>query len=240
MSRSKFPEEVDVFPELFDLPFDKVVSATRLTALKSQESLNNDEQNELSRLSLELKDYLITPETWNLFCDALHAVELFFNQNVQGFLNDKQEIWDSYIKNFKYVGKWKAGTNYVFQNLVTGESGDLYICKTDNLASTANKPPLNNSNEVWQLISKKGDKGDIGLSLIYKGDWNATTEYKMGEAVCYGRVDSYPAVTYYALVDNVGKDPSQTPDTWRIWNPFYIGTNSPNGAGPGLHFIKVL
>lgn len=240
MSRSAFPEGVDTFQELFDLPFNKVQDATRLTELKSKESLTNDEQNELARLSLELKEYLVTPETWNKFADALNAVEVFFNENVNEYIENKQKIWDAYIHNFQVKGVWKAGTKYGFQNMVTNEKGDLYICLQEHVASTANKPPVNGSNAVWQITSKKGDKGDPSLPLSYKGDWDATTAYVVGDSVTVGRVDDNTPLLYYALKDNTGKDPKTDAENWVLYTNLYVGAELPSGAGIGLHFIQLI
>ena len=89
MTRSVFPENVDTFNELFDLPFEKIADANRLTELKAKPTLTNDEQTEMLALTNSLKDYMITPETFNKFQDTLVAVETFFRDNVQGFIEDK-------------------------------------------------------------------------------------------------------------------------------------------------------
>lgn len=238
MSRSVFPSGIDTFTELFDLPYNKVNEAKRLTELKMRLSLTNDEQNELISLSNGLEEYLITPETFNKFQDALTAVEEFFFQNVQGFLEEKQEIWDSYIRQFVFVGKWAASKEYKFQNLVSGANGDLYICRVDHRSTTANQPTV--SNATWQQLSSKGDKGDIGLNAILKGDWNTTTAYKLGDAVCFGRVGSLPGLTYIALRDNTAKSPDLNVADWMLYQQLYVGATMPAGAQPGLHFIKLI
>ena len=238
MTRSVFPEEVDSFQELFDLPYNKYQEATRLTELKMKASLTNDEQNEVLNLTSSLQAYMITPETWNKFADTLVAVEQFFNENVQGFIEDKQVLWDSYIRQFKLVGKWVSGKAYKFQNLVSDANGDLHICKSDHTSTLSNDPILNQN--LWSKLSSKGDKGDIGLNAIYKGDWSESTTYALGDAVCFGRDGSKAGVTYIALKSNVGKSPSSSPDDWQVYTQLYVGVSAPLGAGVGLHFIKVL
>lgn len=235
-SRSSFPDSVDDFLEIWDLPQNKFSEANRLTELKGKAVLTNDEQNEIKTLTASLREYMITPETWNKFQDALFAVQEFFYENVQGFLDDKQAIWDSYIKQFKYVGKWKVNTDYKFQNMVTDEAGDLFICKQQHRSSSSTNPTTNGT--IWQRASAKGDKGDIGLNAFYKGDWNKTTQYKTGDAVCLGRVDWHGGLTYIALRDNVGKSPDASPDDWFLYQQLYVGQSRPTGAMAGLHFIQ--
>ena len=236
MSRSSFPESVDSFIELFDLPFNKIVSANRLTELKGKATLTNDEQNELLILTTELKDFMITPETFNKFQDALVAVQKFFYDNVQGFIEEKQIIWNEYIREFKYIGKWTTGISYKFQNMVTDSKGDLYICKQTHTSATASNPTTNAT--YWQKASAKGDKGDIGLNAIYRGDYSASATYALGDAVCVGRVGSASGLTYIALQASTGKSPSTYPEYWTLYSQLYVGSERPVGAGAGLHFIQ--
>lgn len=236
-SRSRFPESLDLFPELFDLPFDKIQQANRLTELKGKadENLTNDEQNEIKTLIAGLKDYMITPETFNHFQDSLYAVEKFFYDNVQGFIEGKQVIWDSYIKSFKYIGAWRTGITYNFQNMVTDSKGDLYICKETHASTTSTSTT---NTRYWQKASAKGDKGDIGLNAFYRGDWNNSASYALGDAVCFGRVGSAAGLTYIALRANVAKSPATSPDDWTLYQEMYVGETRPSGAGAGLHFIQ--
>lgn len=235
-SRSNFPNETDKFVELYDLPFDKIQQANRLTELKGKASLTNDEQNEIKTLEASLKDFMITPETFNHFQDAIYAVEKFFYDNVQGFIEDKQVIWDSYIREFRYIGRWQSGRAYKFQNMVTDSNGDLYIAKRDHTSATSTNPTTNTTN--WQKASAKGEKGDTGLAATYKGDWSSSVAYKLGDAVCFGRVGSQAGVDYIALRDNTGKSPATSPDDWTILQKVYVGTSRPSGVGAGLHFIQ--
>lgn len=236
-SRSKFPDGIDDgFVELFDLPADKVNEARTLAMLKSKAVLSNDEQNQVKNLAISLREYMITPETFNHFQDALYAVEKFFYDEVHGYIEDKQEVWHSYILNFRHVGKWKAGEKYEFQNMVTDEKGDLFLCKREHTSASSNSP-LKNAN-YWQRASAKGEKGDIGLNAIYQGDWSSTKSYKMGDAVAFGRVDWHSPVNYIAKRDNVGKSPDSSPSDWFVYQQLYAGKQLPSGAGAGIHFIQ--
>lgn len=237
MSRSVFPDGVDTFVELFDLPYDKMAKANRLTQLKMKQVLNNDEQSEVISLTAELKEYMITPETWNKFQDALYAVEKFFHENVQGFIEKKQEIWNSYVNQLELRGVWQSGTAYKLHNFVIGQDGDLYICLKDHTASGSNKP-VPSSNAFWRKLSRKGDKGDVGLTGILRGDWNSSTQYAMGDAVSFGRVEDNIPVVYIALRANTGKNPSENPSDWLLYEKVYAGATVPTGYGVGMHFIQ--
>lgn len=237
MSRSKFPNGVDQFEELFDLPYDKMMSAKRLTELKMKDVLSNDEQNEVMTLTSVLKSYLITPETMNKFSDALTAVEQFFYSNVQGFINNKQTVWDNYIKQFKYVGVWTAGKAYKFQNMVTDSNGNLHICSSDHTSTADNNPVRNQT--LWTKASSKGDKGDIGLNAFYKGDWNSSSSYALGDAVSLGRSGSNVPLVYISRTTNSNKNPATNPTDWLLYSQIYVGETEHPGASIGLHYIKV-
>ena len=237
MTRSKFPEGIDDdFIELFDLPFEKITDANRLTELKAKPTLTNDEQTEMLALTNSLKDYMITPETFNKFQDTLVAVETFFRDNVQGFIEDKQVIWGSYIANFKYIGAWASGVSYKFQNMVTDSAGNLYICKEDHIASVA---PSSDAVK-WQQASAKGEKGDTGLNALYKGEWSSTTAYAIGDVVRFGRTVTNDGVDYIAIKAGTGQSPATATTYWVIYNKLFVGTERPAGVGEGLHFIKVV
>ena len=238
MSRSNFPGGVDVFQELFDLPYNKIQDATRLTNLKMKQTLTNDEQNEVIRLSAELRDYMITPESMNKFQDALTAVEQFFYDEVDGYIDDKQALWKTYVEAFKHIGYWTTGKAYKFQNMVVNkENGNLYLCKKNHTATAANKP-VADASTYWVQVSSKGDKGDPGLTGILKGEWDSTTGYKIGDAVVYDRKSYNPPITYIALRDNTNKNPYDNPLDWLLLDRLSSGKTLPVTNAPGAHFVQ--
>lgn len=230
-SRSSFPTSVDSFTEVFDISFSEIQSANRLTELKGKEKLSNDEQNELLQLTTQLKDFMITPETFNKFQDSLIAVQIFFNENVNDYIKDKQVEWASYVNAFKYIGRWTTGVEYKFQNMVTDENGDLFLAKRDGKASSTNRTT---NTTYWQRVSAKGEKGDMGINAILKGEWASGTSYVLGDAV------RYQEVYYVAVKANSGSIPSSSSANWHLLDKHYVGTVRPVAAGAGLHFIKVI
>ena len=236
MSRSIFPNGgVDTFPELYDLPLNMMQSATRLTALKMQERLSNDEQNELATLSAELADFLITPELFNTFADSLTGTQQFFRDNVQGFLEDKQVIWENYVKQLTLLGAWVTGKNYKMHNFVYDEKGDLFIALKDHTSNSTNKTT---NNSFWQRLSQKGDVGAIGLNAFYKGDWNSDTTYNLGDAVSYKRTGWEKPLVYIAKSTHSNQNPQNADSYWMLYSEVVSGTTRPLGAQSGLHFVK--
>ena len=240
--RSKFPEEIDTHIELFDLPSNKVKQAERLTQLKmkSTEALSHEEEQELKSLTNELKEYMITPETWNKFGEALENTQRFFRDNVQGFIEEKQEEWAQYVDDFNYVGDWELGKEYKFQNLIRNpENGDLYMALKDHIADNTNRP-LTNSTEFWVRSSRKGDKGDPGINSTFKGTWNSETSYSISDSVYFYVDKGYDGILYIAREDtNAGESPETHPNKWFLWKPIIVGTEKPNGLLKGVHLIQL-
>lgn len=235
---STFPEKIDQFQEVYDLTPSQVESAQRLTKLKLQPSLTNAEQEEVLIITSQLRDVMITPDTFNKFSSSLYSTQKFFRDNVQGFLEGKQLIWDSYIQSFKHVGVWQNGKSYKFQNLVSTTNGDLYICLKDHASTTNNAPALNST--LWRKIGAKGDKGDPGLSGIYKGAWSSATTYALGDAVTFEDTGINGGLIYISKSTNVNKKPSTNAVDWLLYTQVITGTIAPIGAAKGTHFRKVV
>ena len=116
---SEFPKKLDNFKEMFDLPANKVRAARRRSELLAKAKLNNDEQNELNTINAELREYIISAVDWNKFGSSVYSLQKFFRDNVEGYLEDKQLLWLSYIENFNFVGNWKVGASYEMHNMVS-------------------------------------------------------------------------------------------------------------------------
>lgn len=238
-SLSKFPNQIDEFNEVFDLDYTAHQKAERLTELKSKASLSTAEQNEILQLTTELRDNLINAQSWNRMTSALYSTQKFFNSEVQGFIKEKQKTWDSYIRQFTYVGEWVENKEYKFQNLVTASNGDLYLCRADHTSSATTNPLSAGGASTWVHASLRGKQGEPSLSIGYKGEWNPTASYVIGDGVSASTgVDN--GLLYYAKRANTGKNPTTSPDDWVLYNQLYVNSTPPRNAGKGVHFIEVL
>lgn len=244
MSRSQFPQRIDSFTELFDLPADKVNAAIQLQTLKQKTILNNDEQNRITALTAQLQDYMITPETMNKLQDCIVALETFFDSNVRQYILSKQQEWDQYVNDFTYKGAWSNQAKYKRQNIIIYQ-GNLYIVVKDVVADNAHTP--NRDTDHYRQASEKGDKGDIGLNATFRGEWNGSTAYHAGDAVSV-RVDvpwKPVDMVFIAKRDNQGQKPTvgAASDYWFPYHNVMVGTfdfvktNTP--IHPDIHYIQV-
>lgn len=245
MSRSTFPEKIDVFVELFDLPADKFAAALELQQLKQKTTLNNDEQNKISALSAQLQDYMITPETMNKLQDAIVEIETFFNGNVRGYILEKQKEWDAYVNDFNYVGQWSSTSKYHRQNILT-YNGGLWLCIKDVVADSAHTP--DRDQDHYRQVAYKGDKGDIGLNAFYKGEWSGSTSYKIGDAVSVRLSSPWnpTEMIFIAKQNNQGQHPSIDRES-QYWFPYrniligsYDFEANRTPIHPDINYIQIL
>lgn len=227
LSRSTFPQQIDSFKDLYDLPASMVTQAKRYQELKMKPTLSSVEQTELNGLTTHLSDFIITPETWNKFGDSLVSMQTFIKTGIDGYIGQKQTEWASYVNAFHLIGVYSATKAYKFQNMVT-YNGDLYLCLQDTTAGTA---PTDATK--WQKISTKGDKGDIGLNLAYRGLYDNTKTYVLGDAVSFT-----DGLLYYANTSvSAGETPSAS-TKWTLWDRQIVSKTQPAKHAVGTIWIK--
>lgn len=223
-NRSTFPNQVDTFVEVYDLPASKVYEAQRLQELKLKASLSSVEQEELTGLVQSLEEYMLTPETFNKFQDSLVNMQHFFLEGVGGYIDEKQKLWKEMIQSFIFTGEYSDSKSYKFQNMVK-YLGNLYICKAD---SKGIKPT---NTAYWEKVSDKGDKGDTGLGVNYKGIYNNTTTYNLGDGVLY---EGY---VYYANKTTTGVIPANS-SNWTCFEYQIVSDTKPIQFAKGNVWIQ--
>lgn len=244
-NRSSFPEQIDSFVELFDLPPNLVASAKRYQELKIKPTLTANEQTELNNLSVQLGNYIITPETWNKMGDSIVNMEQFIKDEVDGYIQAKQQEWADYVKDFHYVGVHDTTLTYEFQNMVKASASDVSSHMVEGVSPIAEGDLFLALQDVpagidildttyWQKISVKGDKGDTGLNAYFKGDYNSTVAYALGDAVMFDG-----SIYYCILATTAGTDPSDSTH-WKLWDKTYVGATAPTTVQRGLLWIEVL
>jgi hypothetical protein len=309
--RSVFPESgFDTFQELYDIPASKIGLVQEFQTLKTKPYKTVLEQNRLNQLTQELQLYILDPNKWNLFCDAVTGLQKFFLTNVNGYIDamkvnattymngilsqtldymnstksqmdtyksnvvthmnstksqmdtyktetlnymtaqksdvnsyvsSKKNEMDTYsntkktevtnhvvteksnmtnfvsteigrfentVVNFVYRGQYANNKSYSKWNGVTFD-GNLFISKLDG--NLNNQPPASGTeNTYWYRATEKGSKGQDGTNLVYKGLYNNSTAYLMGNLV------NYNGVLYYAKVNTAGVLPTNTTN-WEIF-----------------------
>ena len=155
-SLSTFTQENGYIPDIFqilvDLPPSQKINATRFQTLKLSEiPLTGDQQIELNNLTIALQSYIIDPDKWNKFAQALSSMEgLLLN-----FINLSDQ------------GEWSSTTTYKQFQIVTLNGQSFTSKQNTNL----NHSPSGIDDLWWTLIAKKG------VSFRPLSAWNSATAY---------------------------------------------------------------
>lgn len=178
--RSTFPEQIDSFNELYELPPSQYTNANRYKELRAKDGKTTSEQTEMNTLENTLKNYFISAETWNKFIDVCVGLETFFKNDVDGYITTKQLEFNATLNKFSDKDTYNPTTTYMQWNTVK-YNGETYMCKVDNCVG---KEPSTQTT-YWNKIAQKGDKGDTGVGVSYKGSYNSSATYLLGDAITY-------------------------------------------------------
>jgi len=117
---------------------------------------------------------------------------------------------------FAYKGNWVALRSYQVGDVVNS-LGNSYIC-TFATSQTVGSPP---NTDYWGLFTSKGDKGDVGPSVVPKGAYISTTTYNVNDLVFYENQ------TYICKSTATNQIPYAKPFYWSLFAStptFSIGT----------------
>lgn len=201
--RSIFPEGgVDQIRERYNLPASLKPSLKRYQELYIKESLSPSEQAELNNLTITLRPYMPDVEHLNFVGDVLINTQKFFKEGVEPYIEDKKLEFQAEVDKLTYRGEWQPNTQYYKKNIVTS-GGEGFIAKVDSINQS---PP---STTYWGKIAQKGVKGDPSLNINFKGEYDSSVAYVLGDAVVYG------GLWYYAKQNTLGNPPTNA-DYWEL------------------------
>lgn len=196
-SYTTFPDSV----QRFDLKTD--VSSSVYSDWKQFNTyiMNGQFTNAASLLqsNTELQKCIIDSSYINKLGKTIEEVEDLFLNEVQSYIH---EI-------VVHRGEWSPTIKYVKYNFVTHTVGNIvqtYECLRDD--TPIGVAPTNTTYWVPRVI--RGDKGESGLGLTPRGEWNGFIQYYQYDLV------SCNNVLWTANYDNIGYFPS---DTSPVWTP---------------------
>ena len=201
-----FPSGVDSFPQWLN------ITATDGPLIKqymdAMEAGNTVLANQILSQIPSGTQKIIKANDLNKLTQAVLAVERFYSSDIQDYVQDKQDEWDSVINQFTYQGTWSSGTSYLKNNLVSYTIfGIEYI-----YIATSNVPvgiaPTNTN--YWRLLTMQGQQGISGTGLSYRGEWVVSNSYSINDAV------TYSGVLWMAVQPSQGVEPTQSSSAWKI------------------------
>lgn len=201
---SNFPNTIDTFQLHTNLSASDKTDYLRFQALSLQTTLSPSEQDELTNLTIKIRNKLFLPEDINAIQDSISNLQMFFKDNVTGYIQTKQAEFQAEIDKFAFFDEYNPTTTYQKKNTVSYQ-GQSYICKENNVLAV-----LPTDTSKWALIAKqgaKGEQGTPGIGLRFKGTYNQSLSYFKDDVVQFG------GNLFACLQDNIGQQPDPKQDT---------------------------
>lgn len=218
-SLSDFPNSIDSFINHTNITASDQSDISTYEELFLKTNRTPTEDDQLNSLTQKLRSKLILPEDINFLQESIMNLQSFFKDNVEGYISQRQSEFDAKVDKFVDRGKYDPTIQYYEKNIVY-YNGYIYIAKADNLNSF---PIGNDSDSYWRLLSKPGKQGDPGVTVTYKGDYDAGITYSQNDSVTYGDV------VYYAKKTTTGNPPNDK-IYWQIFDRVYINSTAPNNT----------
>lgn len=205
---NKFPVEVDDFEKFLD------PDISSLSAIQTYYQYYNNKDLISANAVLEanplLKRMIVNAANLNKLRDAVISLQRYYLDDIR-----------DYVTNIvKYKGDFQASVKYNKYDVVNylqRDSYHIYMCINSDI-------PLGTipTNETyWIPLTLKGEKGNDGINLVFKGQYDSGTQYYQNNCV------EYKGSLYGALKDNRGQLPEigGTNEYWALaWN-FIIPNN---------------
>lgn len=180
LTETKFPNAVDDLSRMSDLTSSDLTLVNQYYTYYNAGNLTAAAQLLADNPTLVSK--LFNAAKFNILRDALIALERFYLSDVQTYINSTRQSLQGEIDKFTALGTYSATTQYVKHNIVTS-NGNGYVCTAD---CKGKAPGTTAGADYWQLIVNKGDKGDSGTGLSFRGQYSATTAYTLNDCVTDG------------------------------------------------------
>lgn len=180
LTETKFPNAVDDLSRMSDLASSDLTLVNQYYTYYNAGNLTAAAQ--LLADNPTLINKLFNAAKFNILRDALIALERFYLSDVQTYINSTRQSLQGEIDKFTALGAYSATTQYVKHNIVTS-NGNGYVCTAD---CKGKAPGTTAGADYWQLIVNKGDKGDSGTGLSFRGQYSATTAYTLNDCVTDG------------------------------------------------------
>ncbi len=108
--QSQFPTQVDDFIEHLEITSSEVEDVQRYQELKLKENRTASEDEELSNLTDQLRDKLLTAQDFNKLQDAIKATQIHYRDEVDGYVTQKQDEMQAEIDKFDDKGDYSSTT----------------------------------------------------------------------------------------------------------------------------------
>lgn len=156
----------------------------------------------------QLNGKIFNANDYNQIRDAILALERFYKNDINNYIQQKQTEWESNVDRFSFKGVYSPSTQYYQNNLVnyTSATGTfLYLCLQTPPVGTS---PANTT--YWNQLTLRGERGISGESLSFTYVWDTTTQYNVNDVV------EYDGKWWNATQINRGQIPTEGSQYWNL------------------------
>lgn len=206
LSLTNFPNSLDQFTT-----FLNIVSSDGPLIGQYQSAMQNGNTTLANQILTQIPQAtqkIITAVDLNTLSQAMLAIERFYLNDIEPYIDDLHQSWLNTIQQFSYKGVWQNGTSYVTNNLVSYTTSGLNFV----YIALSNVPvgifPTNQT--YWRLLTIQGQQGASGEGLSYRQEWNSSTQYATNDAVTYN------GALWMALQASQNRLPDINPQYWQL------------------------
>ncbi len=206
LSLTNFPNSLDQFTT-----FLNIVSSDGPLIGQYQSAMQNGNTTLANQILTQIPQAtqkIITAVDLNTLSQAMLAIERFYLNDIEPYIDDLHQSWLNTIQQFSYKGVWQSGTSYVTNNLVSYTTSGLnfvYIALSNVPIGIS---PTNQT--YWRLLTIQGQQGASGEGLSYRQEWNSSTQYATNDAV------TYDGALWMALQASQNRLPDTNPQYWQL------------------------
>lgn len=206
LSLTNFPNSLDQFTT-----FLNIVSSDGPLIGQYQSAMQNGDTTLANQILTQIPQAtqkIITAVDLNTLSQAMLAIERFYLNDIEPYIDDLHQSWLNTIQQFSYKGVWQSGTSYVTNNLVSYTTSGLnfvYIALSNVPVGIS---PTNQT--YWRLLTIQGQQGASGEGLSYRQEWNSLTQYATNDAV------TYDGALWMALQASQNRLPDTNPQYWQL------------------------
>lgn len=206
LNLTNFPEQVDNFIQWLDITASDGTLIKQYT--EAVQSGNMLLANQILSQIPSATQKIIKANDLNKLTQAMLAVERFYKSDVQGYIANKQQEWQSVIDQFSYKGDWTSGNSYLKNNLVS-----YYISGLEYIYIAIDNVPIGvvpDDKKYWRSLTIRGQQGFSGQGLSYRGQWKSFKSYMTNDAV------SHAGALWMAVTPSQNIEPTNSASAWRI------------------------
>lgn len=211
---TKFPDEIDNWDRFLDPTIQTISAITQYQQYYDQG--NFELANSVLENNPTLKRIIVNASTINKMLDGIVAIERFYLNDVQTYLQNIIQL----------KGEWSASTKYPKYSVVTytyHSDQEAYLC----LSNDCPIGTLPTDTNYWTPWTAKGEKGESGTGLTPRGVYSATVDYYKDDMVAYNNA------LWAAVEDNFGQVPNTSSSSWILLLEFsgdYLMFNNANST----------